>query len=55
MANIKVLNMAGAEVGSMELNDAVFGVEINSAVLHAAVRAFLLNQRQGTQSTLTRA
>ena len=55
MANIKVLNMAGAEVGSMELNDAVFGAEINSAVLHAAVRAFLLNQRQGTQSTLTRA
>ena len=55
MANIKVLNMAGAEVGTMELNDAVFGAEINSAVLHAAVRAFLLNQRQGTQSTLTRA
>ena len=55
MANIKVLNMAGAEVGTMELNDAVFGVEINSAVLHAAVRAFLLNQRQGTHSTLTRA
>ena len=55
MANIKVLNMAGAEVGTMELNDAVFGVEINSAVLHAAVTAFLLNQRQGTQSTLTRA
>ena len=55
MANIKVLNMAGAEVGTMELNDAVFGAEINQAVLHAAVRAFLLNQRQGTQSTLTRA
>ena len=48
MANIKVLNMAGAEVGTMELNDAVFAAEINEAVLHAAVRAFLLNQRQGT-------
>ena len=46
--------MAGAEVGSMELNDAVFGVEINSSLLHAAVRAFLLNQIQGTQSTVTR-
>ncbi len=55
MANMKVLNMAGAEVGTMELNDAVFAAQINEAVLHAAVRAFLLNQRQGTQSTLTRA
>ncbi len=55
MANMKVVNMAGAEVGSIELNDAVFAAPINEAVLHAAVRAFLLNQRQGTQSTLTRA
>ena len=54
MPNVKVFNMAGAEVGTMELADSVFGAEINAAVLHAAVRAYLLNQRQGTQSTLTR-
>ena len=54
MANLKVLNMAGAEVGTIELADSVFAVEVNAAVLHAAVRAYLLNQRQGTQSTLTR-
>lgn len=54
MANVKVYNMSGAEVGSMELADSVFAVEVNMAVLHAAVRAYLLNQRQGTQSTLTR-
>ena len=54
MANLKVLNMAGAEVGTVELADSVFAVEVNAAVLHAAVRAYLLNQRQGTQSTLTR-
>ena len=46
--------MAGQEVGEMSLNDVIFGAEINKAVLHAAVRAFLMNQRQGTQSTLTR-
>ena len=54
MANLKVLNMAGEEVGAIELADSVFAVEVNAAVLHAAVRAYLLNQRQGTQSTLTR-
>ena len=55
MANVKVLNMAGAEVGSIELSDKIYGIEeINSAVLHAAVRMYLLNQRQGTQSALTR-
>jgi len=54
MANVKVVNMAGAEVGTIELSDAIFAVTVNSAVLHAAVRAYLLNQRQGTQSTLTR-
>ena len=46
--------MAGQEVGTMELSDVIFGADINGAVLHAAVRAYLLNQRQGTQSTLTR-
>ena len=55
MPTVKVYNMAGAEVGTMELSDVLFGAEnVNAAVLHAAVRAYLLNQRQGTQSTLTR-
>ncbi len=54
MPEIKVLNMAGTEVGSMTLSDVIFGAEVKSAVLHAAVRAYLINQRQGTQSTLTR-
>ena len=54
MANVKVVDMAGVEVGSMELADSIFAVEVNAAILHAAVRAYLLNQRQGTQSTLTR-
>ena len=54
MPNVKVYNMAGKEVGNMDLSDAIFGREVNGAVLHAAVRAYLLNQRQGTQSTLTR-
>ncbi len=54
MANIKVMNMAGKEVGEMTLSDAIFARVVNEAVLHAAVRAYLMNQRQGTQSTLTR-
>ena len=55
MANINVYNMAGQVVGTMELSDVLFAAEkVNEAVLHAAVRAYLLNQRQGTQSTLTR-
>ena len=54
MPSIKVLNMAGAQVGELNLSDVVFGAEVNEAVLHAAVRAYLLNQRQGTQLTLTR-
>ncbi len=54
MPNVQVYNMAGQAVSTMELADSVFGAEINAAVLHAAVRAYLLNQRQGTQSTLTR-
>ena len=54
MPNVKVVNMKGAEVGSMELSDKVFGAEVNGAVLHTAVRAYLMNQRQGTQSALTR-
>ncbi len=54
MPNISVVNMAGKAVGEIALSDVVFGADINEAVLHAAVRAYLLNQRQGTQSTLTR-
>ena len=54
MATVKVVNMKGEEVGSIELNDKIFAADINEAVLHAATRAYLLNQRQGTQSTLTR-
>jgi len=54
MPNIKVVNMAGEEVGQITLSDVIFGAKVNEAVLHAAVRAYLMNQRQGTQSTLTR-
>ena len=51
---MKVVNMAGKEVGEIALSEKVFGAEVNEAVLHTAVRAYLMNQRQGTQSTLTR-
>ncbi len=54
MPEIKIVNMAGKEVGTMTLSDKVFGAEVNAPVLHSAVRAYLSNQRQGTQSTLTR-
>ena len=54
MPNMKVVDMAGKEVGEITLSEKVFGADVNEAVLHTAVRAFLLNQRQGTQSTLTR-
>ena len=54
MPIVKIVNMAGAEVGELTLNDKLFGADINGAVLHAAVRTYLMNQRQGTQSTLTR-
>ena len=54
MPNMKVVDMAGKEVGEINLSEKVFGKEVNEAVLHAAVRAYLMNQRQGTQSTLTR-
>ena len=54
MPNVKVFDMAGKEVGEITLSDVLFGAEVNGAVLHAAVRAYLMNQRQGTQSTLTR-
>ena len=52
---MKVLNMAGAEVGTVELNDAIFGIEPNEVVVHEVVKNHLANCRQGTQSALTRA
>ena len=54
MANVAVLNMAGKEVGQIELNDAVFGVEINEHLVHMAVLQQLANNRQGTQKAKTR-
>ena len=54
MANVSVYNMDGKEVGTMELNDAVFGVEINDHLVHLAVVRQLANNRQGTQKAKTR-
>ena len=54
MPKVSVFDMAGKEVSQMELSDAVFGIKPNTAVMHQAVVAYLANQRQGTQSTLTR-
>ncbi len=55
MANVSVYNMEGKEVGTLELNDAVFGVEVNEHLVHMAVVAQLANKRQGTQKAKTRA
>ncbi len=55
MATVKVYNIEGKEVGSLELNDSVFGVEVNSHLMHMATVLQLANKRQGTQSALTRA
>ena len=54
MANVSVYNMEGKEVGTIELNDAVFGVELNEHLVHMAVVAQLANKRQGTQKAKTR-
>ena len=54
MATVSVLNMQGNEVGTMELNDAIFGVEVNEHLVHRAVVQQLANNRQGTQSAKTR-
>ncbi len=54
MANVSVYNMEGKEVGTMELNDAVFGVEVNEHLVHMAVVSQLANKRQGTQKAKTR-
>ena len=55
MSSVKVLNMAGEQVGEVELNAAIFGIEPNQSVMHDVVKNHLANKRQGTQSALTRA
>ena len=55
MSSMKVLNMAGAEVGTVELNDEIFGITPNPVAVHEVVKNHLANCRQGTQSALTRA
>ena len=54
MPKAKMVNMAGQQIGEYELSEAVFGIEPNGPVLHASVVNYLANQRQGTQSTLTK-
>ncbi len=55
MPSVALYNIAGQEIGTVKLSDEVFAQEVNQAVLHTVVRAYLANQRQGTQSALTRA
>ena len=55
MPTLNVVNMEGKAVGTIELSEKIFAAEMNEAAVHAVVRAYLLNQRQGTQSALTRA
>ena len=54
MPNIKLFNMKGEAVGEIALSDALFAAEVNKSALHTTVTAYLANQRQGTQSALTR-
>ena len=54
MPNVAVVDMAGKKVSDIVLNDAIFGIKPNAVVMHMAVVNYLANQRQGTQSTLTR-
>lgn len=55
MAKVTILNMAGAEAGSIELKDDIFGIEVNQYAVHEVIKNYLANQRQGTQSAKTRA
>ena len=55
MPNVALYNIAGQSIGELELKESIFGVEPNAAAVHAVVKAYLANQRQGTQSALTRA
>ena len=54
MAKVTMLNMAGESVGEIELNDSVFGIEVNEFAVHEVIKNYLANQRQGTQSAKTR-
>ncbi len=54
MPTVALYNMEGKEIGTVELNDSIFGVEVNESVVHTVVKNYLANQRQGTQSTKTR-
>ena len=54
MAEVKMLNMAGEQAGTLELNDAIFGIEPNEFAVHEVIKNYLANQRQGTQSAKTR-
>ena len=55
MPNVALYNIAGQSIGELELKESIFGIEPNASALHAIVKAYLANQRQGTQSALTRA
>ena len=55
MPNVALYNIAGQSIGELELQESIFGIEPNASALHAVVKAYLANQRQGTQSALTRA
>ena len=55
MPNVALYNIAGQSIGELELKESIFGIEPNTSALHAVVKAYLANQRQGTQSALTRA
>ena len=55
MPSVALYNIAGQEIGTVKLSDEIFAQEVNQAALHTVVRAYLANQRQGTQSALTRA
>jgi len=55
MPNVALYNIAGQKTGELELKESIFGVEVNESALHTVVKAYLANQRQGTQSALTRA
>ncbi len=55
MPNVALYNIAGKSIGEVELQESIFGIEPNASVLHTVVKAYLANQRQGTQSSLTRA
>ena len=55
MPKVQVVDMSGKKTGEIELNDSVFGIEPNVQAMHMAVVNYLANQRQGTQSALTRA